>query len=228
MSINDKLVTVSASNFTKEYTMNFIDALNWRYAVSQFSNKKVSKQQINGLIESVRLSASAYGLQPYKLLVVNNDAIKRDLFTFGYGQTQISDNSHLFIFAYETRITQQRITSFIAELANSQDESPLALKDYEQIISNDLLTKTHEEQQHWSAQQCYIALGKLLSYSAMNKIDACPMTGFDNKGVNQVLGLNKLGLSAEILCPVGFRSVNDKRALRVKYRKPLSDIVTTL
>jgi len=228
MSSKNKLSTLNASNQSKENTMDFIDALNWRYAVRQFSSKKVNTQQLNGLIESVRLSASAYGLQPYQLLVIKNQAIKCDLLSYGYGQTKIIDNSHLLVLAHKTHISQEDISSFISSLANEQNKTALELSDYEQVISNDLLAKTDEEKNTWAAQQCYIALGKLLSYAAINAIDACPMTGFDSQGFNQVLGLNHLGLNAEIICPIGFRSSDDKSALNAKYRKPTSDLVTIL
>ncbi|WP_077285197.1 nitroreductase family protein [Cognaticolwellia aestuarii] len=208
--------------------MNFIDALNWRYAVNQFSNEKLNQQQVNGLIESVRLSASSYGLQPYQLFVIASDQVKNDLLPFSYGQTKVANNSHLLVFAHKTQITSKDISLFISSLAKSQNKTALALNDYQQVISNDLLAKNENEQSAWAAQQCYIALGKLLSYTAINQIDACPMTGFDSQGINQVLGLNKQGLNAEIICPVGFRSTDDISALRVKYRKQTADLVTML
>lgn len=143
-------------------------------------------------------------------------------------QAKIADSSHLLILAAKTRLTQTDISQFITELAESQNQPALDFKGYEQVISGDLLAKTANEQHVWAAQQCYIALGKLLSYAAMNKIDACPMTGFDNEGFDQILGLNELGLSTEIICPVGFRSSDDKYAHKAKYRKSTTDLVTIL
>ena len=208
--------------------MGFINALNWRYATNQFSNKKLNNSQINGLIESVRLSASAYGLQPYKLFVIKTEKTKHSLLPFSHGQNKVIDNSHLLVFAHKTQLTQDDISSFISGLACSQNKDTLTLIDYEQIIRNDLLAKTNNGQNAWAAQQCYIALGKLLSYAAVNKIDACPMTGFNSQEVNKVLGLNEQGLNAEILCPVGFRSSLDKSAHRLKYRMPTRELVTVL
>lgn len=208
--------------------MDFIDALNWRYAVNQFSNKKLNESQVNGLIQSVRLSASAYGLQPYQLFVIKTDTVKHKLLPFSYRQIKIANNSHLLVFAHQTHLKQEDISSFISELARGQNKEVLELNDYEKTISNDLLARTSDEQSYWAALQCYIALGKLLGYAALNKIDACPMTGFDNQGINQVLGLNERGLNAEILCPVGFRSSIDESSLRVKYRKLTTDLVTIL
>ncbi|WP_413693111.1 NAD(P)H-dependent oxidoreductase [Pseudoalteromonas sp. KJ10-2] len=208
--------------------MDFIHALNWRYAVNQFSDKKLNQAQISGLIESVRLSASAYGLQPYRLFIIESEAIKQKLLPYSFGQNKVVNNSHLFVFAHKTTITQDDISTFISQVASSQNRAALDLKGYEQVISNDLLTKTQEERINWSSQQAYIALGKLLSYAAINKIDACPMTGFDNHGINQVLGLNKLGLNAEILCPVGYRSTMDTTSTRAKYRQSIEDLVTII
>ncbi|RBW41690.1 NAD(P)H-dependent oxidoreductase [Psychromonas sp. B3M02] len=208
--------------------MDFIHALNWRYAVNQFSDKKLNQAQVSGLIESVRLSASAYGLQPYRLFIIESEAVKQKLLPYSFGQNKVANNSHLFVFAHKTTITQDDISTFISQVASSQNRTALDLKGYEQVIINDLLTKTKDERINWSSQQAYIALGKLLSCAAINKIDACPMTGFDNHGINQVLGLNKLGLNAEILCPVGYRSTMDTTSIRAKYRQSIEELVTII
>lgn len=208
--------------------MNYIDALNWRYAVKEFSEKKLLTEQLDGLKEAVRLSASAYGIQPYRLFIIENDSIKKDCVPFSYGQDKVANCSHLLVFANQTNVVEQDIASFISEVAENQGVTKEKLLPYHNSICQDILSKTQLERAQWSEQQCYIALGNLLSYCAIEQIDACPMTGFDRMGINQVLGLNELGLNAAILCPVGYRSDNDVTAQRKKYRKSLTQLVTTV
>ena len=208
--------------------MNYLDALNWRYAVKEFSNQTLSQTQIDGLVESVRLSASAYGMQPYKLLIVESAALKNACLEFSYGQNKVVECSHLLVLANYTEITADTINTYISELAASQGRKAETLSAYKDIISQDILSRTSAQQSIWAQQQCYIALGKLLSYAAIHQIDAGPMTGFDTQGINQVLGLDKQGLNAAILCPVGIRSKNDSTATRPKFRKTTEQLVVTL
>ena len=208
--------------------MNFNDALNWRYAVRQFAETKLTEQQLQPLIDSVRLSASSYGMQPYRLLIIESEAVKRDLLPFSYGQNKVVDCSHLLVLVHRTEVNQAEIDDYISDLANSQGIPAENLAGYHNVISGDLLSRSKEQQAQWAREQAHIALGKLLSAAAINQIDSCPMTGFDIEGVNSVLGLNEQGLSAAIFCPVGIRSEHDSAAARPKFRKQYTDVVTTL
>ncbi len=208
--------------------MDFINSLNWRYAVNKFSSQQLSQAQLQPLIDSVHLSASSYGMQPYELLVISKEHIKQQLVPFSYGQDKIVQCSHLLVLANRVTTSQHDIDSYISALAKNQQIDVEKLAGYKQTISGDLLSLSPFEQQKWSANQCYIALGKLLSCAAINHIDACPMTGFDQKAVSDALGLTERGLNAEILCPVGIRSRDDHSALRAKYRKPINQLVSLL
>lgn len=208
--------------------MNYLDALKWRYAVKQFSDKKVPQHHIENMIEAIQLSASAYGLQPYKLFVIDSTHIKQKLLPHSYGQTKVAECSHLFVFANKTVTTQDDIEHFINGVAHTQNTPIETLHPYQELIAQDILNMSLSQQANWSEQQCYIALGNLLNYTAIHQIDSAPMTGFDSKGINNELGLDQMGLNAAILCPVGFRSENDHSALRKKYRKPLEELVVAL
>jgi nitroreductase len=198
--------------------MSLINALNWRYAVNQFTQQILTEEQLSGLIESVRLSPASYGVQPYQLIVVSTDKVKQACLVHSYGQNKVANCSHLLVLAHKTEITQPYLTSFIEQLAVSQQKPINVLAQYQAQIEGDLLNRSMQQQSNWAQQQCYIALGTLLTYAAANKIDACPMTGFDVTGINQALGLEAKGLSAAILCPVGIRAEDDKTANRPKHR----------
>lgn len=208
--------------------MNYLDALNWRYAVKQFSDEKITEQQITGITEVVRLTASAYGLQPYLLVVIESADVKTRLLPYSYGQNKVAECSHLLVLAHKNELSQGDIEQYISELAAAQGADYKQLQPYQEIISQDVLNMSAAQQANWCEHQCYIALGNLLSYLAMSKIDAAPMTGFDKQGVSQELGLDELGLSAAILCPIGVRSKQDPTADRPKYRKPMNDLVVMI
>lgn len=208
--------------------MSLINALNWRYAVKQFNQQRLNDEQIEELLESVRLAPSAYGLQPYQLIVVTKEQLKQACIEHSYGQDKVANCSHLLVLAYKKAFNQQDISKFIHQLALSQGKAPEALASYQSQIENDLLTRTPEQLKSWSQQQCYIALGTLLASAAASRIDACPMTGFENQGIDEVLGLTAKGLSAAIICPVGYRSVDDHAANRPKHRLSKTELVINL
>ncbi|MBU2972569.1 NAD(P)H-dependent oxidoreductase [Pseudoalteromonas sp. C2R02] len=208
--------------------MSVIDALNWRYAVKKFSGNTLKKQQINGLIESVRLAPSAYGIQPYQLIVVSDPDVKKACLPHSYGQDKVSNCSQLLVLAHKKHITKDDISSYIESVSKEQNKPVNTLSDYQKQIEADLLTLAPEQQSNWAQQQCYIALGTLLTHAAVSKIDACPMTGFDVDGINNALGLNDIGLSAAVLCPVGIRSKHDHAANRPKTRLSYHDLVVSL
>lgn len=204
------------------------DALNWRYAVNKFAHNTLSSEQLNHLIESVRLAPSAYGIQPYQLLVISNPETKQACLPFSYGQDKVAKCSHLLVLAHKTNVTQQDIAHFIEQLAKTQNKTAHQLSAYQTQIQADLLSRSSEEQNNWAQQQTYIALGILLASAAASFIDACPMTGFEVDGIDKVLELNQKGLSAAVLCPVGIRAENDVSAQRTKHRISQDQLVVNL
>ena len=208
--------------------MSLNDALNWRYAVKKFNQEILKPAQVNSLIESVRLAPSAYGIQPYQLIVVANPAIKQACLPYSYGQDKVVNCSHLLVIAHKTELNQHDIAAFIEQLAVNQGKSINELAPYQAQIESDLLARTAAEQSNWAQQQAYIALGTLLASAASSFIDACPMTGFEVDGINAVLGLTEKGLSAAVLCPVGIRAEDDQAASRPKYRLSQEQLVVNL
>ncbi|NTS78825.1 nitroreductase family protein [Catenovulum sp. SM1970] len=208
--------------------MNIIEALNWRYAVKQFNSTKLTTEQINGLTESARLAPSSYGMQPYQLVVVENEQLKNACIEASFGQAKVAASSHLLVFANNTNFGQVDIDNYFDNLAKTQGAPAESLAAYKAQIEGDLLNKSAEEIAIWAQQQAYIALGMTLTYAAANKIDACPMTGFDSQAFNQILGLDALNLNAAIICPVGFRADDDKYASKTKYRKHIDELVVNI
>ncbi|MCU4675382.1 nitroreductase family protein [Catenovulum sp. 2E275] len=208
--------------------MSLIESLNWRYAVKTFNRKKLPLSQLNYLIESIRLSPSAFGLQPFKLFIVESDRLKGQLTAACFEQPQILSCSHLFIFAAQTSIAEDDISLYIKELAHTQQISESSLNSYKQQIIQSLLGLPQEQQQKIAQEQCFIALGTLLAAAAIKRIDACPMTGFNVDELNQILTLPEQNLTSVVLCPLGFRAETDHTAHRQKHRKSKLDLVVNL
>jgi len=205
--------------------MNLIDKLNWRYATKIFDpHKKVSAHDLAFLKEAIRLSVSSYGLQLYKVLIIENDDIREELRKSSWNQSQITDASHLFVFCNYTRNYDQHVDSSIRRIIELQGKSDDGLKQYGEFIKKTIAGMPTEERKSWSEKQTYLALNNLLMACAELKIDACPMEGFDKQAYNRLLGLDELGLNASVIAPVGYRSDNDETQERQKVRKSMEEL----
>jgi nitroreductase/dihydropteridine reductase len=205
--------------------MKLLEALDWRYAVKQFSNEKIAAVELKNLLNATRLSASSYGLQPYNIIVVESSTIRKQLLPFSYGQEKIADSSHLIIFAAHTQVGDVTVDRYIEKHANITNTPYGELDKFSEHMKSALAVKTAEQKQGWAHQQAYIALGNFLTCAAMMKIDSCPMTGFDNAGYDSVLGLFEKGLTTSVICPIGRRHRNDVQALSPKVRFDYDQIV---
>ncbi len=202
--------------------MELIKNLQWRYATKKFdTTKKVSKNNLNELQEAVQLSVSSYGLQLYKVLIIENLEIRAQLKPVSWNQSQITDASHLFVFCNYTDATPEAIDAFIKQTAETRNLDLEQLNGYGDFIKSKLAEKSDEEKTSWLKSQTYLALGNLLNACAELKIDACPMEGFEPEAYNEILGLDKQGLSAAVIAPIGYRHLEDHTIGQQKVRKSL-------
>jgi nitroreductase len=208
--------------------MKLLNDLQWRYAVKEFSNKKILAIEVKSLLNATRLSASSYGLQPYNIIVVESAAIKQQLLSFSYGQNKIAESSHLIVFAAHSQVGDLTVDRYIAKHAQITNTPVQQLSDFSSHMKSALGAKTIAQKQEWAHQQAYIALGNFLTCAAAMKIDSCPMTGIDNAGYDKVLGLDKKGLTTSVICPIGYRHENDAQADSPKVRFDYDEIVMAL
>lgn len=205
-------------------TQALIPALQWRYATKQFDpTKRISDADVHELTESLRLSASSFGLQPWKFIVVNDPALRAKIKEHAWNQSQVTDASHLIVLAARKDIRDEYIRKFITATAEARGTTIEALKGYEDMMLGTVRNMPPEAITAWNQRQVYIALGTLLLGAAQKGIDACPMEGFDPKKVDEVLGMTEYTVTA--LCPVGYRAATDKYAGAAKVRFPASEIV---
>ena len=214
---------MSNSNTTKE---EILEQLNWRYAVKQYdATKKISAEDWETLEDALTLAPSSFGIQPYKFFVINDPAIRERLKPTAYGQTQITDASHLVVLAYKKTLTDGDIEHFIERIAEVRGAPRATLAEYENTVKGSAKRAVDGGYiETWNSRQAYLALGFLLETAALLGIDATPMEGFDPAAVNDVLGLTDY--SAVVLAAVGYRDAeHDWLAPLTKVRMPRHELV---
>jgi nitroreductase len=207
----------------------FLTNQNWRYATKKFdSSKKISAEDLKTLKEAIRISPSSYGLQPYKVIIVENPELRAKLQPAAWGQTQIVDASHLFIFANITNFGDAEIDSALNNFTAVRELPSDALNGYGDFIKSKIATLPVEARNTWTSKQTYLALGNLLNAAAELKIDVTPMEGFEPALVNEILGLDKLGLNASLIATAGYRHEEDATQHYKKVRKSNEELFITL
>lgn len=211
-------------------TATLLSALRWRYATKVFDpDRTIPPDTWAALEDALVLSASSFGLQPYRFLVILDRGLRQQLLPHAWGQRQVVDASHLVVFAARTSVTPADIEDFIQRLAQTRGVSSESLADYHQMMSDALLSPDFQSWvRHWTARQAYLALGNLLTCAALLGVDACPMEGFDPAGFDQVLSLAAQGLTAVVCCALGYRAADDKYGAVPKFRFPKSELIKTL
>ncbi|MDK9556924.1 NAD(P)H-dependent oxidoreductase [Marinobacter sp. M216] len=205
--------------------MDIHAALDWRYAVREFSPEKLSTQAVETLIDAARKSASSYGLQPYKMIIIESDAVRRDLLPHSFGQEKVLGCSHLVVFAVYNRVGDQTVDRYVEQYLKVRRVPFEDIAGYAGHMKQALASMSSAEKREWAHQQAYIALGTLLTAAAALQIDSCPMTGFDRQAYDQVLGLSERGLETSSIVALGHRSARDHSAAMAKVRFEYEDVV---
>jgi nitroreductase len=208
---------------------NFIENQNWRYATKKFdATKKIASADLEFLKEAIRLSTSSYGLQLYKVFIIENPAIRAQLLPASWGQSQVVDASHLFVFANNTDVQESHINHYLETIAQTRGISMEALNGYGDFMKNSLVGLPQEKKTIWTSKQTYLALGNLLNAAAELKIDVTPMEGFLPEKYNEILGLTALGYSASLVAAVGYRHEDDDTQHLAKVRKSTEELFETI
>ncbi|MEZ4970072.1 MAG: NAD(P)H-dependent oxidoreductase [Flavobacteriaceae bacterium] len=206
---------------------SYIDNLNWRYATKKFdSSQKVSQKDLEHLLEATALSASSYGLQPYEILVIEDVELRSRLQPAAWGQSQITEASHLIILANQSTFGEELVDDYLDNVSATRGVPSNDLQGYADFMKSKLMPLSESAKATWTARQTYIALGNLLSAAADLKIDTCPMEGFDSDQFNEILGLKEKGLNAAVLVAIGYRSREDKTQHYKKVRKNKENLIT--
>ncbi|MEN9313240.1 MAG: hypothetical protein RIT42_1346 [Bacteroidota bacterium] len=205
--------------------MNIIEDLNWRYATKRYTNKPLSEEQVNTILETIRLSATSLGLQPFEIYDIRSTELRTQLRKAAYNQPQLTEASHVLVFAVWTEVTEAMVDEYLQFVASTRNRELAQLDGFRKSILGYLGNKETEDIIKWASNQAYIALGKAMAAAAQLRIDSTPMEGFNNQTVDELLGLKEKNLHAAVMLTLGYRDTeNDPLAVAKKVRKPIHQI----
>ncbi len=208
---------------------NIIEQLQWRYATKKFDKSKIlSEVKLNILKEAFNLTATSYGLQTLKLVIVKDEKIRAPLVEHAYNQKQVIEASHLLVICIHDNILKEEVIDYYDNIKHIRNTPENILKPFRTNLIDMIEKMSVEECQKWSTNQAYIALGNLMTICAIEEIDACPMEGFSPDEFDNMLGLKEIGLKSVLLLPVGYRADNDLFSGLKKVRKPIQDVIIEL
>ncbi|MBO9448794.1 NAD(P)H-dependent oxidoreductase [Tropicibacter sp. R16_0] len=206
-----------------------IDKLNWRYATKKMDPAKpVEQDKVDQIVEAVRMAPTSSGTQPFELFVVTNPEIRAQIRPHAWDQAQITEGSHLLVFAAWDNYSADRIDAVTQQMTDERGEIPMLNQYYENLKANYLPRDEQVNHDH-AARQAYIALGFALAAAAELEVDSTPMEGFDPAKVDEILGLREKGLRSVVLLPLGYRQEEGDWLLPMKkVRKSKETFVTEI
>jgi nitroreductase len=202
--------------------------LQWRYAAKKMDpSKTVSQENVDFILEAIRLSASSSGLQPYEVIVVTNPEVRAQIVPHAWNQGQITDGSHLLVFAAWDNYTAERINHMFDLVNEQRGFKNEGWENYRQMLLNTYPQRDTETNYQHAARQAYIGLGSALIAAAEKKVDSTPMEGFNPEKVDEILGLKQRGLRSVVLLPLGYRADEGDWLVNLKkVRRSTADFVT--
>jgi len=207
-------------------TIDVLERLKWRYATKVFdSEKKISAELWEQVEESLVLTPSSFGLQPWKFLVITDQTVKEKLLEHSWNQAQVTDCSHLVVLTALKNLDEADVERFIKDIHSKRGGEVTALDPYKGMMTGFLSGMSQEQKQAWASNQVYIALGQLMTTAAMLEIDACPMEGLIPAKYDEILGLEDGRYATVLACPMGYRSDDDKYETLAKIRYGKDDII---
>lgn len=205
-----------------------LQQLNWRYATKRFDpTRTISPEDWHTLEQSLVLTPSSFGLQPWRFIVVTDPDTKNQLKSFSWGQSQVADGSHVVVFACRQKLSAEDIDKFVIRTAEVRGQAVETLGGFRKMLVGALLNGKIDLGQ-WAALQVYIALGQFMATAAMMGIDTCPMEGIEPAKYDVLLGLNEAGFSTVVACVAGYRAADDKYAALAKVRFKPDDVIVRI
>ena len=206
--------------------MESVNALRWRYAAKKFDADKIlPDEKLDVLIKSFNLTATSYGLQPLKLLVIQNKELQQRLMEASYNQKQVGTASHVLVICIEKAVGKEFIENYFKTVQDIRKTPDEILHPFKESLIGSFEQKPIDDIKIWATHQAYLVLGTLLTVCAVEEIDSCPMEGFDAKRYNEILELEKFNLDAVLTLPVGYRAPDDFFSELKKVRRPIEDTV---
>ncbi|MEN9877080.1 MAG: hypothetical protein RLZZ158_119 [Cyanobacteriota bacterium] len=208
-------------------TTDLLAGLRWRYAVKAFdASRSIPSDTWDALEQTLVLTPSSYGLQPWKFLVIKDAALKAELRPHSWNQSQITDCSHLVVLLAKRSIDSSDLERLIQATSHTRSIEAAGLEGYKAMMQRDLVEGPRSQTiGTWASNQVYIALGNLMTASALLGVDTCPIEGFSPPDYDRILGLENSPYRSCVVCPCGYRSGDDKYAALGKVRYPISELI---
>ncbi len=206
--------------------MDYINLLNKRYATKAMNGKVAPQEKIDNILEAIRLAPTSSGLQPFEVFVITDTEVKSKIKEVAWNQSQVTDCSHLFVFAAWDNYTADRI-NYMFDLTNEiRGFKNEGWENYRQQLLSNYPQKDPEQNYEHAARQTYIALMSAITQATAEGLDSTPMEGFDSSALDGILSLEEKGLKSTLLLPIGYRDAdNDWLVNLVKVRKPIKELV---
>lgn len=206
--------------------MGNIEALQWRYATKKFDAEKiVPEEKIDILKKAFNLTATSYGLQPLKLVIIHNKTLQEKLKAYSWNQKQLSTASHVLVLCIEKEVGSDFIDQYFQRVKHIRETPEEIIKPFRTSLMEDFRSKPQEEIRNWAINQAYLCLGTLMTVCATEGIDACPMEGFEPEKYDSLLKLDEENLQSVLVLPVGYRAHDDMFSSFKKVRRPLEEII---
>lgn len=205
-----------------------IEKLNWRYATKKMDpSKTVSEDKVERILEATRLAPTSSGLQPFEVIVVTNPEVRAKIQEIAWNQAQVTEGSHLLVFAAWDNYTADRINSMFDLVNEERGFTNEGWENYRQLLLNTYVPRDAETNYQHAARQAYIAFGIALAAAAFEGVDSTPMEGFDPDKLDEILGLRAKGLRSVTILPLGYRdAANDWLVNLKKVRRPRDQFIT--
>jgi len=208
--------------------MNIIEPLQWRYATKRMTGDKIPEKELESILEAIHLAPSAYGLQPYEVIVTENRELIEQIYEKSCPQIVLMQCSHLLIFKAKKRLDEAYVEGFLQEFRSARNATDAHIDSYREKIQrviNDQTINTFS----WTTHQTYLALGYATFAAAQLGIDATPIEGFNPKALNRLLSLDEEKEETVLMLTLGYRDAGEDRlAHKPKVRKPLHKLVERL
>lgn len=206
--------------------MEILKALNWRYATKTFDAEQyIPDEKILDIKKAFNLTPLSYGLQPLKLLVISDKNLQHQLFDASFKQAQVKTASHVFVLCIEKKIDKLFIENHFELVKRVRETPDEVLAPFRNFLIEDFAKKDDTQLKQWAVNQAYLALGNMLTVCAVEKIDACPMEGFDPKQYASILDLDTTQIEPVLVMPLGYRHEDDEFSNFIKVRRPLEEVV---
>jgi len=209
--------------------MELLNALKWRYATKKMNGQAVSQEKVDAILEAAHLAPSSSGLQPYEIIVVTNSELKDKIKPITNNQSQITDCSHLLIFAAWDNYTKERINEVFSRTVTERGVPVDSMDDYRNRLTSRYVIFSAEQNFTHAAYQVYISFGIAIAAAAELKVDSTPIGGFDNAALDNLLKLKEKGLRSVVLLPLGYRDAETDWLVNLKkVRTPKARFITEL